>query len=410
MTTATGHRWIQEASILHAILATLLYLAAVPTCTQAQTFKRIYSFRGGSDGANPLGSLVLDEQGNLYGTTQIGGSSDNCLFIGPGCGTVFKIDPQGRETVLHRFGNRTPDGAYPFAGMIRDKAGNFYGTTFLGGAYRAGTVFKMSPIGEFRVLHHFAPLQGDGGNPAGNLMMDEDGNLFGTTQEGGGDHFCYGSCGTVFELDKSGTETVLLNFKLPSAYPTDAVIQDADGHLYGTTSGGSSSWGTVFELNHEGAATILYQFSGGQDGGVPNGSLVRDENGNLYGTTLAFGAYRHGVVFELTAAGQEKVLYAFKGQPDGSGPFGSLIRDEQGNLYGTTLGGGTYNQGTVYEIAKNGKVTILHSFTRGDGEAPSAGLLRDANGNLYGTASGGGSYGSPYCNFFGCGTVFKITP
>jgi uncharacterized repeat protein (TIGR03803 family) len=374
----------------------------------AQHFRVLHFFGGGRDGAMPLSTLVRDSSGNLYGTTQLGGASF-CPYLDTGCGTVFKLDVKGRITILHTFAG-VPDGADPSTGMIRDQQGNFYGTTFYGGTFNAGTVFKMDPKGRLRVLHSFTWTNGDGAFPSGGLVMDRDGSLYGTTQEGGRDDYCWGDCGTVFKIDKTGKETVLLGFILPSAYPTASMIWDAEGHLYGTTSGnGSSSFGTVFEVNDSGPATILYRFSGGEDGGVPDGNLVRDASGHFYGTTLSFGKWHRGVVFELTADGEEKVLYSFKGQPDGESPFAGLVRDEESNLYGVSLGGGTANRGTIFKLDKARKMTLLHSFVGPDGINPYGGLLRDTAGNLYGTTEFGGD---PACILLpgGCGVVFELSP
>jgi len=270
------------------------------------------------------------------------------------------------------------------------------------------------------VLHSFAGHPGDGANPEAGLVRDAQGNLYGTTLTGGsgGPELCsgVGGCGTVFKLDTTSKETVLYSFTgVPDGEEPDAgLVRDAQGNLYGTTyNGGASNLGTVFELDTTGKETVLHSFTGtGGDGSEPYGGLVLDAQGNLYGTTSFGGASGDGTVFELDTAGKETVLYSFTGTGgDGAYPSG-LVRDAQGNLYGTTYGGGASGFGTVFKLDTAGKETVLYSFTGtgGDGAYPSGlvRLVRDAQGNLYGTTYEGGDLAcdAPY----GCGTVFKLTP
>jgi uncharacterized repeat protein (TIGR03803 family) len=360
---------------------------------QAQSFTVLYAFTGGMDGANPLAGLIQDAQGNFYGTTQAGGGS-NCS---DGCGTVFKLDTTGKQTVLYTFNGR-PDGRNPSASLIRDAAGNFYGTAFSGGASKLGTVFKLDASGKQTVLHSF--IGRDGANPAAGLIRDTQGNLYGTTQGGGAFH-----SGTVFKLKSStGHVTVLHTFTggVDGRRPAAGLMRDAAGNLYGTTIfGGASNAGTVFKLDVDGNETVLHSF-GGTDGESPYAGLIGDAAGNLYGTTL-YGGASFGTVFKLDAGGNETVLHTFTGAPDGASPSAGLISDATGNLYGTTGLGGLYGWGTVFKLDPAGNETVLHSFTSGeDGAVPWGGLIRDAQGGLYGTTYYGGAYGA--------GTVFKITP
>jgi uncharacterized repeat protein (TIGR03803 family) len=377
-------------------------LVAVAPAAQAQTFNVLYSFTGGADGGASYAGLVRDSQGNLYGTTTSGGAG---LFGCPqACGTVFKLDTAGNETVLHNFGETGSDGQAPYYGyLVRDGAGNLYGTASYGGAHGAGTIFRVSPSGK-EVFFSFNGA--NGGFPFAGLVRDAAGNLYGTTYVRGSGCPPYG-CGTVFKVSSKGKETVLHNFTgAPDGNnPFAGLVLDSAGNLYGTTATGGLGIGTVFKVDPTGAETVLYSFTGGADGGLPFAGLVRDSSGNLYGTCSIGGTFGSGTVFKVDSTGTETVLYTFcsqSGCTDGSEPYATLVRDSAGNLYGTTFGGGADDVGTVFKLDKTGKETVLYSFTGGyDGGFPYAGLLRDSAGNLYGTTS----------NFaLGWGTVFEITP
>jgi len=367
----------------------------------------LYSFKGGADGSVPTSSVVRDAAGNLYGTTFYGGNA-TCL---DGCGTVFKVDATGKETVLYRFTGGA-DGSAPNAGLIRDNAGNLYGTTGSGfpltcSSASCGTVFKLDATGVETVLHTFTGPP-DGSAPEAVLVRDANGNLYGTTLYGGDVSNCGLGCGTVFKLDSSGNETVLYSFidAADGGLPSAGVIRDGAGNLFGTTvGGGASNSGTLYKIDATGKETVLYSFTGGADGGSPFAGLVA-VGAKVYGTTGSGGAYGYGTVFKVdkvNKSGKETVLYSFTGGADGYNPSAGLVRDAAGNLYGTTSGGGFSNYGTVYKIDATGKRTLLYSFTGGaDGQHPFAGLIRDAAGNLYGTAEFGGA--------FGLGTVFKLAP
>jgi uncharacterized repeat protein (TIGR03803 family) len=408
-------KFLEVAWITALALAVVLVLApGAAQSVQAQTLKVLHSFEG-ADGANPEASLVRDAVGNLYGTTLFGGAS--------GAGTVFKLDRTGEETFLYSFTGGA-DGRLPMAALIQDKAGNLYGTAFAGGDFNAcmhplrgcGTVFKVDTTGRQTVLYRFT---GDGKQPSAGLVRDATGNLYGTTRLGGGGSCGFG-CGTVFKLDPGGRESVLYRFNggTDGALPPSALIRDKAGNLYGTTVlGGKVSCnppngcGVVFKLHTTGAESVLHSFSGRADGAFPSAGLVRDKSGNLYGTTSNGGdqtcSLGCGVVFKLDTKGKEKVLYSFKGGMDGANPEAGLVRDAAGNLYGTTFyGGGTgcYGGcGTVFKVGKGGNKTLLYSFTGGaDGGNPYAGVIGDAAGNLYGTTFGGGVSGG--------GIVFKLKP
>lgn len=391
---------IAVASLI-ATLAVSVQLGAQQQ--NAPGFSVLYNFSFlGDSGSFPIGRLVRDNDGDLYGTTVDGGQMKP-----PGHGVVFKLDPHGNETVLYAFTGGA-DGRWPFGGLIRDDEGNLYGTTLAGGVISAtcggcGVVFKLAPNGEETVLHAFTG-GADGGNPAGNLARDGDGNLYGVT--GGGQ---FGS-GTVFRLDPQGNKTVLYAFTggADGGSPNGDLVRDDAGNLYGTTAdGGITSTtcilvtcGLVFELDAWGHERVLYAFTGGADGGNPNIGLVRDDMGNLYGSTSDGGPSGNGVIFEVDPWGHERVLYAFTGGADGYSPFG--ITMQWGNIYGTSSGG-TLGNGTVFKVDPWGTETILHTFDGSDGTPFQLGfapLLLSEN-VLYGAASFGGTDG-------GGGTVFSL--
>jgi uncharacterized repeat protein (TIGR03803 family) len=377
----------------------------------AQTFSVLYTFTGGADGGSPVGGLIRDAEGNLYGTT--------CCDGAHGAGTVFMLDTAGKETVLHSF-TGGEDGDQPYASLIRDAKGNLYGTTYWGGGTAAcnggngcGVVFKLDTSGEETVLHAFTGAGGDGANPYDALAQDAQGNIYGTTEFGGGSRVCSGGCGVIFEISTAGKERVLYRFSADGVGPLEGLVLDAKGNLYGTTQyGGTFGAGTLFMLDDTRKETVLYSFGGGTDGQQPLlGDLVRDAKGNLYGTTQFGGTFGQGMVFKLDKAHTETVLHSFSGGTDGSYPYAGLVRDAAGNLYGTTNQGGASGYGTVFMLDKAGNETLLHTFTGtgGDGAYPYDDLLRDAKGNLYGTTFSGG-VNANVCFEVGCGIVFRLTP
>jgi uncharacterized repeat protein (TIGR03803 family) len=257
----------------------------------------LFNFTAGADGSKPFGTLVRDAAGNLYGTTYEGGGTGCASF---GCGTVFKLDPSGHETVLYRFTGGA-DGRNPYAGLVRDPAGNLYGTTYYGGSSNncspgCGTVFKLDTTGAETVLHSFTGAP-DGNWPLARLIRDAAGNLYGTTHQGGA--FLWG---TVFKLDTTGTETVLHSFQgnPDGGSPVAGLIRDAAGNLYGTTLyGGAVGKGIVFKLDPTGKETVLHTFTGAA-GEWPTAGLIRDTAGNIYGTTPYGGRGFAGEVFKLS--------------------------------------------------------------------------------------------------------------
>ena len=393
----------------------------------AETYSVLYVFTGGADGANPQAPLRLDSAGNLYGTTTFGGSGV-CSPYGT-CGVVFKLDSTGTETVLHSFTGYPTDGANPYSGVIRDSAGNLYGTAAFGGLTSStcspngcGVVFRLDASGKETVLYSFAG-GADGSQPDASLIRGLAGNLFGTTSFGGVTGVCVFGCGVVFKVNlTTRTEKVLYTFTggTDGGGPTGNLIRDPAGNFYGTTAiGGLTSsicyqgCGVVFKLDPIGTETVLYRFTAGADGEAPAAGLIRDSTGNLYGTD-GTGGLGLGVVFKLSPNGKLTVLHTFTGGSDG-GHANSLIRDSAGNLYGTTFDGGdktstcsTYGCGVVFKLDAAGKETVLHTFRGGaDGANPQAGLVGDSAGSIYGTTLYGGAPGGA-CGANGCGVVFKI--
>ena len=384
-----------------AAVAAFGVLAASPGYSTTTT--TLYSFRSGRDGAAPLSGLI-NVAGMLYGTTSASSIAN------PG-GTVFGLDAAGKEKVLYRFKGGSHDGGGP-GGKLMFRDGAFYGTTSYGGGtgcnsgLGCGTVFKLTPDGHETVLHRFRGTE-DGKYPY-SWLISVSGALYGTTYDGGGHGCAYGGgCGTVFRLTAAGDETVLYSFKggTDGSYPVAGLI-NAGGVLYGTTqTGGAHGLGTVFEITPSGIERVLYSFAGGADGAYPVAGLTALD-GLLYGITngggtgtACFGGC--GTVFSLAPDGTETVLHAFGHGKDGAQPWAKLIHVD-GHLYGTTEKGGMDGNGTVFKVLKTGEETVLHSFHGGrDGYDPQSSLV-ELNGALYGTTLNGGS--------FGVGTVFKVQP
>jgi uncharacterized repeat protein (TIGR03803 family) len=355
----------------------------------------LYSFDStvrGSGSEYPPSTLTEGVDGNFYGTTDAGGTNNS--------GAVFRITPAGVETILHSFGGGT-DGQQPTAGLILANDGNFYGTTRLGGAYQAGTVFRITPAGVETVLYSFGSTTTDGQNPAAGLLQASDGNFYGTTQRGGASSYY----GTVFRLTAAGVETTLYSFppnNTTEFTDSSSLIQGSDGNFYGTTMTGSN--GVVFKVTPSGVGSTLYAFAGGTDGSFSANSsptaLSEGQDGNFYGTTPLGGAKGDGTVFKVSPAGVETVLYSFAATADGYSPS-TLMQGRDGNFYGTSAGGAG-DSGTFFKATPAGALATVYSFnTSPEGQKP-AGLILGSDGNLYGTTLSGGARNR--------GTVFKITP
>jgi uncharacterized repeat protein (TIGR03803 family) len=343
----------------------------------------LITFEEGVTGGEPAAGLTRDSAGNLYGTTLYGGEQRCTNGFDAGCGVVFKIDSAGNETVLHAFSPSATDGQYPEGRVILDNAGDLYGTTAGGGSGCAsggcGTVFKKAASGNESLLYSFTGGE-DGTSPAAGLARDSSGSLYGTTFHGGG----------------SG-------------------CRDADG----------VGFRVVFKVTAGGGESVVHRFSGA-DGAIPVGDLLLDKKGNIYGTTWYGGAgdcndgfeIGCGTIFKISKDGKEFVLYSFpSGSRRGGGPRAGLLADSAGNLYGTAYYGGDLNCklrtlpgcGVVFELSKSNKESVLHEFEGGtDGAFPLATLISDAAGNLYGTASWGGKRNCPQASQPGCGVIFTL--
>jgi uncharacterized repeat protein (TIGR03803 family) len=378
----------------HIFLTSALFsilLVSLAGRSHAQTAHVLYSFTGGADGGSPEASLIRDAAGNFYSTTYSGGAD--------GYGTVFVLSPGGLEKVLYSFTGGT-DGANPSSGLILDAQGYLFGTTDLGGAYGKGTVFRINPSGGETVLFSFTG-GADGAYPAAGLTLDANGYyMYGITNLGGA-----GNWGTVFMVGPTGGLTTLYAFTggTDGAYPAASLIQDAAGNLYGTTySGGANSNGTVFMLSPSHVETVLYSFAGGNDGAAPQAALIQDAQGNFYGTTPYGNPNDWGTVYRLNPQHAEKVIFSFVAQAQGQRPVAHLVGDGRGELFGTTPYGGAYGVGIVFAVNLKGVEKVLHIFRKKDGAYPDARLFRDAAGNLYGTTSSGGAHGH--------GVVFEVHP
>jgi hypothetical protein len=431
------------------LLGLIVLLMSAPGVWAQSEYKSLHRFTQERGGSLPRAGLVLDRAGNLVGTTTAGGDLGACG--GSGCGTVFKLvanadRSQWRERVLHRFAGL--DGSLPSADLILDHEGNLYGTTEFGGSgpcsygvySGCGTVFELTfktGVGwTEKVLYDFTG-QGDGYRPLASLVFDRAGNLYGTTFQGGSGANCffYQSCGTVFKLtpnsDGSWTESVLHAFCsvtncLDGMLPATALTLDAAGNLYGVTSAGggtsgcSDGCGTVFELIPVSGGwkeQVLHYFAGRRDGSLPYGRLIFDQSGNLYGTTYVGGLGSIcGIAFKLVPESdgtwRKEVLHTFTCGPDGGLPDAGLTMGADGSLYGTMLEGGSFSNcdlgcGVVFKLLPNPngawrEIMVLHRFFDRPGDSPYAGVILDTSGNVYGT-----TYGDDTTTF---GSVFEIKP
>ncbi len=308
---------------------------AVFRITPTGSLTNLHSFAAsGSDGANPSAELVQGSDGNFYGTTYAGGTSNN--------GTVFQITPTGTLTSLHSFTGL--DGSNPQAGLVEGSDGNFYGTTYLGGASGSGAIFRITPTGSLTNLHSFTGP--DGAFPYAGLLLAGDGNFYGTTYLGGAS-----GSGAVFRITPTGSLTNLHSFTGPDgADPQAALVEGTDGNLYGTTyAGGTSGSGVVFRITTSGSLTNLHSFIGA-DGGNPWAALVLGSDGNFYGTSYKGGSNKDGTIFRITPSGSLTNLHMFASGTDGAFPQDALIQASDGSFYGTTVNGGTNGVGTIFKL------------------------------------------------------------
>src|ERR1039457_3490039 len=381
------------------------------------TIHRFCSQSGCPDGEAPSGALVQATNGDLYGTTPSAGANDY--------GTIFKITPGGTLTTLYSFCSQTncADGDAPYAGLVQAANGDFYGTTYSGGANGGyGTVFKITQGGTLTTLYSFCSQTNctDGDGPIAGLVQAANGDFFGTTFSGGANGY-----GTVFKITPGGTLTTLYSFCSQSgctdgANPQARLVQAANGDLYGTTlsSGANGNHGTVFKITPSGTLTTLYRFcsqTNCTDGQFPFAGLVQAANGDFYGATGQGGAHGSGTIFKITPSGTLTTLHSFN-HTDGARPLAGPVQAADGDLYGTTNTGGAIGLGTVFKITPSGTLTTLYSFCSQsgctDGAFPEAGLVQDTNGDFYGTTFEGGSNdgGTVFRLSVGLGPFVKIRP
>jgi|ERR1700683_126801 uncharacterized repeat protein (TIGR03803 family) len=364
----------------------LAFLVLPVLCSgQAYTFSTPVNFSSAKKGPYYPSDLIIDSAGNLYSTSAYGGHYNY--------GTVFKVTPDGVVHVLHSFAGPPADGSYPYGALTRDKSGNLYGITYFGGTEidcngyaGCGTVFKVTPEGQETVLYNFTDTS-DGGLTQGTLTLDSKGDMYGVAE---GD-----DPGLVFKLTPADVFSTVYDFG--QYIGTGAtLIMDKAGNLYGTTyQGGEYATGTVFELTPEGEETTLYTFTGGTDGKYPNSKLTQDAAGNLYGSALGGGTADGGVVFKISSTRVYSVLYSFCQLPncaDGQLPNGWLTLDSAGNLYGITENSGPY-VGVVFKVTPSGVESVLYVGTYTFGQASDQGtaLVMDKSGNLYGSYFAGGT-------------------
>jgi uncharacterized repeat protein (TIGR03803 family) len=353
----------------------------------AGTYTVLHAFAGGTtDGDDPSANVTLDDAGNIYGTAGLGGAH--------GDGVVFKLATGGSQTILHSFDG--DDGSGPDGGMVLLGSGTLYGTAGAGGTTGNGVIFRISKSGKYKVLHNFTG--DDGSFIRGDLIRDKQGNLYGTALFGGAN-----GDGSVYKYGFDGTFSVLHSFNGDDGeFAEHGVVRDGDGNLYGVTAfGGDDDDGTVYKLAPNGTLTTLHSFTGGADGGFLYGGLDIDKDGNVYGSTVEGGAHGSGTVFKIAANGDFSTLYDFTGGTDGGSPEGDMLVVGK-NLYSTTDEGGdpTCQCGTVYEVNSKGKVKVLHAFTGNDGGGYSAGVVKSKD-TFYGTTSSFGAHSD--------GVVFSVT-
>lgn len=391
-----------------------LFCAALISAPAQLTTLASFNKTDGSVPAYPAAPFVQGTNGNFFGTTAAGGANQE--------GTVFELSPSGNLVRLYSFCSQPgcSDGAIANAGLMQAVDGTIYGTTASGGTNNQGTIFAMTPAGKLTTSYRFCSIPGcpDGADPSAGLLQAFDRNLYGTTFGGG----AYGN-GTVFKLTKAGTLTTLASFDGVHGSNPDfgSLIQGTDGGFYGTTvaggantaCGNTNGCGTIFRVTPLGKLTSLYSFCTQlqcTDGYSPLGGLVQGTDGNLYGTTTAGGAYGYGTVFKITTSGTLMTLHSFD-YSDGAYPEAALILGTDGNFYGTTPNGGTSGvSGTLFSITPAGQLTTLYSFCSkancADGNGPFSGLIQATNGEFYGATFAGGT--SSKCSG-GCGTAFSLS-
>jgi uncharacterized repeat protein (TIGR03803 family) len=384
------------------VLASILFCFGVSVYLPAQTFTTLAEFN--NTDWNPLDPLIQGADGKFYGVT--GGNSN--FLLG---GTDFSYAIGGSPEILYSFcpQNNCATGAEPGAGLIQAPNGKLYGVSSGGGSAKIGTIYSLTTSGTLDLLYQFGTQTNDGINPQSPLTIDVDGNFYGSTYNGGATGY-----GTIYKISQKGVKTTIYNFCpqtpcVDGAAPYGPMIVGTDGSLYGIAIyGGKSNQGEIFKVTRNGKLTSIYSFchlANCADGWNAQGGLIQASDGNFYGTAAQGGAHNKGAIFKITPAGTYTVLYSFCDCGDGNTPVTGLVQGTDGNLYGTTEGT-TTNYGTLFAITLSGTLTTLHSFNFTDGAGPYGTLLQATDGKFYGTASYGGN--ASLCQY-GCGTLFQLS-
>lgn len=400
---------MRKFRLAHLTTLVLTFCTMAGVNSSAQTYQLLATFDG-TNGAQPqYAFLTQGLDGNIYGTTSSGGTNSK--------GTVFRVTPEGTLTTLYNFCGQAKctDGSEPEWGLVLATNGNFYGTTYYGGAYNEGTVFEITSAGELTTLYSFCAQARcpDGAFPNA-LIQGSDGNLYGVTEYGG----LGASYGSVFKITLAGKLTTLHSFMAyDGAYPTGSLLQASNGDFYGTTfiGGALGNVGTIFQITAAGKFSTLHNFNT-YDGASPTGQLVQSSNGNIYGATAGGGVYNNegclangcGTLFKITTGGSLTTLYKFCTEDpscnDGEGPYGGMLLATNGELYGTTSGGGLDGNGLIFQMSPTGNPKNLYNFcpehSCAGGASPYAGLLQSTSGTFYGTTNYGGANGD--------GTIFSL--
>lgn len=398
---------ISNLAVLGLMASMSLWVSEARCAAQTDagiTYTALTSFSG-RDGKLSFGAPMQGTDGTLYGTTYYGGASDD--------GVLFHVTLDGTLSNVYSFCalSGCSDGSYSYSIPAQGSDGNYYGTTYLGGSSNWGTIFKLTPGGTLTTLHSFT--QSDGSEPLAGLVAASDGNFYGTTNLGGSH-----SAGVIFKITPNGVYKVLHNFCSLSECADGEnsyaqLIQGSDGNLYGTSfAGGSHKFGTIFKITPAGVLTTLYNFCPQKscpDGEFPQTGLVQANNGNFYGTTILGGAWNGGTIFQITPAGKFTTLYNVcpqNGCPDGQYLYSTLIQGSDSDLYGVMDSGGAHGKGTIFKMTLSGTLTTLYNFCSqpscADGSYPS-GLVQDTNGTFYGTTADGGSSGNGVVFSFSAG-------
>jgi uncharacterized repeat protein (TIGR03803 family) len=374
------------------------YYGTLFKMTPAGVVTIIHNFSNSTtNGKYPYGGVIQGQDGALYGMTYRGGAYRD--------GTIYKCTTSGTFTLLHSFAG-WPDGSFPYGSLVQAANGTFYGMTYEGGFNYDGTIFKMTPSGVVNIIHNFSNVSTDGGYPQGNLILSKtpSSSMYGMTTDGGTNNL-----GTIFKCDTNGNFTLLHSFiggVTDGEYPNASLIQAGNDSLYGMTpSGGASSDGVIFASDTLGDFTLLHSFTGNpSDGSYPYGSLIEASNDTLYGLTADGGTANYGTLFSCSTSGNVSILHSFKGNhTDGESPYGTLIQGSNGKLYGMTYSGGQTYWGTIFRCSLSGNETVLHSFgVATKGISPNGAVVQGTDGNMYGVTYWGGTYDA--------GTIFKTTP